>query len=143
MLTEQGDNDAPAFLHLGVHSPEAGRREKFLVLLTPLHRHGLYGHTPHCHRCSLGQGAEDAWSQAVRILAEDARDTLFIHGAQIQHIPEPDFHPGEDEVNVPSTRELLEEDPERVAAMQAPRRDGAPRLCRKLPKTGKLKCASY
>jgi hypothetical protein len=117
MLTEQGDNDTPAFLHLGVYSPEAGRREKFLVLLTPLHRHGLCGHTPHCHRRSLGQGAEDAWSQAVRILAEDARDALFVHGAQIKHIPEPGFHPGEDAVNVPSALALLEEDLERVAAM--------------------------
>src|SRR5262249_13018000 len=83
---------------------------------------------PHRHRRSLGQGVDDAWSRAVRILSEDARDALFVHVAQIKHIPEPGFHPGEDAGNVPSTLELLEEDLERVSAMQAPRRDGPPRL---------------
>ena len=53
----------------------------------------------------------------MRIVAEDARDALFVHGAQIKLIPEPGFHPGEDAVNVPSALELLEEDLERVAAM--------------------------
>src|SRR5262249_56112963 len=74
------------------------------------------------------RGAEDAWSRAVRIVAEDARDALFVHGAQIKLIPEPGFHPGEDAGNVPSALALLEEDLERVAAMEAPRRDGTPRL---------------
>jgi hypothetical protein len=53
----------------------------------------------------------------ARPCAEDARDALFVHGAQIQHILEPGFHPGEDAVHVPSALALLEEDPERVAAM--------------------------
>jgi hypothetical protein len=128
MLTEQGDNNAPAFLHLRVYSPEAGRQARFRVVVISLHGHGLCGHTPHGHRCSLGQGAEDAWSRAVRILAEDARNALFVHVAEIQHIPESGFHPSEDAVNVPSALELLEEDLECVAAMQAPRRDGTPRL---------------
>ena len=51
------------------------------------------------------------------ILPEDACDALFVHVAQIKLIPEPGFHPGEDAVNVPSALALLEEAPERVAAM--------------------------
>ena len=37
----------------------------------------------------------------MRIVLEDARDALFVHGAQIQRIPEPGFHPGEDSVSRP------------------------------------------
>jgi hypothetical protein len=74
------------------------------------------------------RGLRTPGARPCGILAEDARDALFVHVAQIQHIPEPGFHPGEDAVNVPSARELLEEDLERVAAMEAPRRDGTPRL---------------
>jgi hypothetical protein len=64
----------------------------------------------------------------MRIVPENTRDALFVHIAEIEHITDPGFHPGEDDVNFPRYLELLEEDTERVSAVQAPRRGGTSRL---------------
>ena len=64
----------------------------------------------------------------MRILPEDAQDALFVHVAEIEHIPDPGIHSGENAINFPHNLELLEEDPECVSAMQVPWRGGTPRL---------------
>ena len=64
----------------------------------------------------------------MRILPEDARNALFVYIAEIEHIRDPDLHPGENAINFPRTLKLLEKDAECVAAMQAPGRDGSTRL---------------
>jgi hypothetical protein len=46
----------------------------------------------------------------MRILSEDARDALFVHVAEIEHIPDPDIHPGENDINFPHYLELLEKE---------------------------------
>jgi hypothetical protein len=64
----------------------------------------------------------------MRILPKDARNALFVYIAEIEHIRDPDIHPGENAINFPRTLELLEKDAECVAAVQAPGRDSSTRL---------------
>src|SRR2546423_73074 len=65
---------------------------------------------------------------AMGILAEDARDAFFVHRAEIEHMHDPSRHPGEDPLDVRRHLELLEDEPERVLAVNMARRDGGPRL---------------
>ena len=60
----------------------------------------------------------------VRILPENACDARFVNVAEIEHMVDSGLHLGEDAINFPRTLELLKEDPERVLAVQVPRRDG-------------------
>ena len=62
------------------------------------------------------------------ILAEDARDAFFVHIAEIEHLHSPSRHPGEDSLDVRRHLALLEDEPERVVAVNMARRDGGPRL---------------
>ena len=66
--------------------------------------------------------------RGVRILPENTRDALFVHIAKIEHMTHPGLYPEKDVLDFPRTLELLEEDPQRGLAVQAPRHAGPPRL---------------
>ena len=66
--------------------------------------------------------------RGVRILPENTRDALFVHIAKIEYMTHPGLYPEKDVLDFPRTLELLEEDPQRGLAVQAPRHAGPPRL---------------